>query len=165
MAILTNNGGKMIIPLKTWTRLFLMLLIVLGVAGVADAHPAKTIALLEEHNVAPGVRDQLGAQYTVPAGRKAKVSGFFCEIRSHDPTGTSQIALVVIPSWTVRTTSTPTTGMNPVNCLNSTVFHTWQASGATITMLPGDILFIFFTNTGPYEVFMLGNALILEEDL
>jgi hypothetical protein len=147
--------------MKTLTAL----IILATLTGSALAAPPRTLSLIEEHHVKAGTSLEVGAVYTVPAGRKATVSGFFCEIRSIDSTGTSQITLVVMPDATINGKLTPTEGMNPINCINSEKYHTHQISGASLKLLPGNRMVIFFTNIGPHEVFMLLNAFIFEEDL
>ena len=156
--------GKSRSNLKTWcgTSLVVVLLLILAARSLG-AEP-KTIAFLEEHAVAPGTPHTLGAMYVVPPGRKAYVSNMFCEIRSFNDPGYSQILLVVFADTTIVGPATNTAGMNPLDCVNSG-YITTKTSSAGFTLLPGNWLYALYGNFGHHMDFQMLSAFIFEDDL
>ena len=124
----------------------------------------KTMAFLEEHTVAPGTPQTVGAYYVVPPGRKAHVSNMFCEIRSFNDPGYSFILLVVVADTTITGPATSTGGMNPLDCVNAD-FITTKTSSAGFTLLPGNFLYALYANFGHSIDFQMLSAFIFEEDL
>jgi hypothetical protein len=124
----------------------------------------KTIAFLEEHQVAPGTPHTTGALYVVPPGRKAYVSNMFCEIRSFNAPGYSQILLMVLADTTITGPATNLGGMNPLDCVNSD-YITTKASSAGFTLLPGNLFYALYANLGPNTDFQMLSAFIFEDDL
>src|SRR5262245_32247634 len=59
---------------KTWCAMSAVYLLFFILCARSLAAEPKTIAFLEEHNVAPGTPQTVGALYVVPPGRKAYVS-------------------------------------------------------------------------------------------
>lgn len=133
-------------------------------ASIVQAGEPKTFALLEEHQVLGKTSITMGARYSVPAGRKAVVSGLFCDLSSPNWADSGQVSLIVEGPRTIRSSETPWTGMNPISCTNI-VGRTSTASGAALTLLPGDWLQVFYQNQGPKPIWVMLGAWILEEDL
>ena len=124
----------------------------------------KTMAFLEEHPVAPGTPHTVGALYVVPPGRKAYVSNMFCEIRSFNDPGYSQILLMVSADTTITGPATNTAGMNPLDCVNSG-YITTKTSSAGFTLLPGNWFYALYANFGHNTDFQMLSAFIFEDDL
>jgi hypothetical protein len=149
---------------KTWrgTSIIYVLFLILCTRSLA-AEP-KTIAFLEEHNVAPGTPHTAGAMYVVPPGRKAYISSMFCEIRSFNSPGSSQILLVVMADTTIAGPETNMAGMNPLDCVNSG-YITTKTSSAGFTLLPGNYVYALYGNLGHNMDFQMLSAFIFEDDL
>ena len=149
---------------KTWRTTSFAYALFLFLCSTSLAAEPKTIAFLEEHNVAPGTPHTVGALYIVPPGRKARVSNMFCQIRSFNDPGYSQILLMVVGDTTIAGPATSTGGMNPLDCVNAD-FITTKTSSAGLTLLPGNYLYALYANFGQSIDFQLLSAFIFEEDL
>jgi hypothetical protein len=149
---------------KTWraTSIVYVLFLILSARSLA-AEP-KTIAFLEEHTVAPGTPETVGAMYVVPPGRKAYVSNMFCEIRSLNNPGYSYMLLVVFADTTIAGPATNTAGMNPLACVNSD-YITTRASSPGFMLLPGNFVYALYGNFGHHTDFQMLSAFIFEDDL
>ena len=149
---------------KTWpvTSIVYVLFFILCARSLA-AEP-KTIAFLEEHTVAPGTPQTVGALYVVPPGRKAYVSSMVCEIRSFNDPGYSFIFLVAFANTTIAGPATNTAGMNPLVCVNSD-FITTKMSSPGFTLLPGNYIYALYGNLGYIMDFQMLSAFIFEDDL
>ena len=66
---------------KTWRATSIVYFLFFILCARSLAADPKTMAFLEEHTVAPGTPQTVGALYVVPPGRKAYVSNMVCEIR------------------------------------------------------------------------------------
>jgi hypothetical protein len=132
---------------KTWRATSIVYVLFLILCARSLAAEPKTIAFLEEHTVAPGMPHTVGALYVVPRGRKAHVSNMFCEIRSFNDPGYSQIVLVVFADTTITGPATDTAGMNPLNCVNFD-YITTKTSSAGFKLLPGNWLYALHGNFG-----------------
>ena len=150
---------------KTWgaTHSIVWVLFLIWCARALAAEP-KTIAFLEEHTVAPGTPQTVGALYVVPPGRKAHVSNMFCEIRSFNDPGYSQIFLMVMAHTTIAGPATGTEGMNPLDCVNSG-YITTKTSSAGFRVLPGNFFYAIYANFGQNTDFQMLSAFIFEDDL
>jgi hypothetical protein len=162
------HGAKSMLNKKTRktllaTNFIANVLFLILCSGSLAAEP-KTMAFLEEHNVAPGTPQTIGALYIVPPGRKAFISNMFCEIRSFNDPGYSQILLMVVADTTLTGPATSTGGMNPLDCVNSGYFNS-KTSSAGFTLLPGNFLYAVYANFGHSIDFQMLSAFIFEEDL
>jgi len=136
--------------------------------GSALAGDRKTIAFLEEHAVETGVYQEFGAKYVVPAGRKATVTTFFCEISvPHQSAGANniQVSVFIQPGSTVTGPRTPWAGTNPLSCSNAPGKPTAITQAGPVLMLPGDVMQTFFTNLSGHPAFVMLGAWIVEEGL
>ena len=149
---------------KPWRAMSIVYVLFLILCARSLAAEPKTIAFLEEHTVAPGMPHTVGALYVVPRGRKAHVSNMFCEIRSFNDPGYSQILLVVMADTTIAGPETNMGGMNPLDCVNSG-YITTKTSSAGFTLLPGNLFYALYANFGHYTDFQMLSAFIFEDDL
>jgi hypothetical protein len=149
---------------KTWRAASIAYVLFVVLCTKSLAAEPKTIAFLEEHSVAPGTPHTVGPLYVVPPGRKAYVSNTFCELRSFNAPGYSQIVLVVFADTTITGPTTGTAGMNPLNCVNSG-YITTQTSSAGLKLLPGNWLYALYGNFGHNTDFQMLSAFIFEDDL
>jgi hypothetical protein len=80
--------------------------------------------------------------------------------------GQAGLILVVIPSRGVFGPETKTgPGMNPIMCLNGPGYQSRIASGASIVLRGGDIMYALYGNHGQDPVFGMLSAWIYEEDM
>jgi hypothetical protein len=149
---------------KPWRAMSIVYVLLLILCSKSLAAEPKTIAFLEEHTVAPGMPHTVGALYVVPRGRKAHVSNMFCEIRSFNDPGYSQILLMVVADTTITGPATNLGGMNPLDCVNSD-YITTKTSSAGFTLLPGNYIYALYGNLGNNMDFQMLSAFIFEDDL
>ena len=148
---------------KTWRATSFAYVLFLILCSRSLAAEPKTIAFLEEHNVAPGTPETVGALYVVPPRRKAYISNMVCEIRSFNDPGYSFILLVVFANTTIAGPATNTAGMNPLFCVNSD-YITNRTSSPGFTLLPGNYIYALYGNLGHSIDFQMLSAFIFEED-
>jgi len=149
---------------KTWRAMSTVYFLFFILCTRSLAAEPKTIAFLEEHNVAAGTPQTVGALYVVPPGRKAYVSNMVCEIRSFNDPGYSFMFLVVFANATITGPGTSTAGMNPLACLNSD-YITTKTSSPGFTLLPGNYIYALYGNFGNNLDFQMLSAFIFEDDL
>jgi hypothetical protein len=149
---------------KTWRATSIVYFLFFILCARSLAADPKTMAFLEEHQVAPGTPHTTGALYVVPPGRKASVSNMFCEIRSFNDPGYSQILLMVSADTTITGPATNTGGMNPLDCVNSD-YITTKTSTTGFTLLPGNLIYAIYANLGQNTDFQMLSAFIFEDDL
>jgi hypothetical protein len=149
---------------KTWRATSIVYFLFFIVCARSLAAEPKTIAFLEEHAVAPGTPQTVGALYVVPPGRKAYVSNMVCEIRSFNGPGYSFMFLVAFANATIAGPATSTAGMNPLVCVNSD-YITTNTSSPGFTLLPGNYIYALYGNLGNNMDFQMLSAFIFEDDL